>query len=215
MLCAAPADEVVCPGCAASLPRAEPSCRQCALPIPEPGLCGDCLASPPGFDAAVSVFAYAFPVDRLVRQFKFSADLAVGRWLGRQLAARVIAEPRPDVLVVPPAPPARLRERGFNQALEMAKEVSARLDVPLLRDALVRIAPTSSQVALGRSERRRNLRSAFGCARPFEGLDVAVVDDVMTTGATADALAGVLKAAGAARVRVWVAARTPDPRLKD
>jgi ComF family protein len=159
----------------------------------------------------VAAFEYRFPVDRLVQRFKFGGDLAIGRWLALQLAQRAASEPRPDLLVPTPLASARLRSRGFNQALEIARVVARRHRLCLEARALARIRDTPPQHLLSRAARRRNLRGAFRCDTPVEGLRVAIVDDVVTTGATADALAGLLLRHGAREVAVWAVARTPAP----
>jgi ComF family protein len=144
----------------------------------------------------------------LVQRFKFAGDLAAGRWLAERLAERVSGEARPDLLVAPPLAVPRLRERGFNQALEIAKVVARRVHARCDIDGLVKARETAPQPGLSRRERRANLRDAFRCRRDVDGLHVAVVDDVMTTGATLDAVSSVLKRAGAARVSAWCVART-------
>jgi ComF family protein len=159
----------------------------------------------------VAAFEYRFPVDRLVQRFKFGGDLAIGRWLALQLAQRAASEPRPDLLVPTPLASARLRSRGFNQALEIARVVARRHRLRLEARALARVRDTPPQHLLSRAARRRNLRGAFRCDIPVEGLRVAIVDDVVTTGATADALAGLLLRHGAREVAVWAVARTPAP----
>lgn len=150
-----------------------------------------------------------------MQRFKYGADFAVGRWLAHQLARGVAGEARPDVLVAPPSSRERLRERGFNQAVLLAKTVGERSGVPLATGGLVRTRATAPQPGLGRAERRRNLEGAFACRGDLRGAHVAIVDDVVTTGATADAIAATLKRAGAARVSVWAVARAPDPQTDD
>lgn len=162
-------------------------------------------------DAFVSAFEYVFPVDRLVQRFKFNADFACGRWLALRLATRARTPERPDVLVPVPLAPARLRERGFNQALEAAKVLGAELGIGIARRGIERTRDTPPQQALGRAERRANVRGAFRCTLPLRGAHAAIVDDVATTGATVGSLAAVLKDMGATRVSVWTLARTPDP----
>ena len=166
------------------------------------------------FDDAVARFEYRFPLDRLVQRFKYGGDLAIGRWLAERLAERVRAAPRPDLLVVPPLGAARLRERGFNQALEIARTVGKRLGVPVDPRAVARRRDTPPQASLDRRARAANLRGAFACGADVRGRHVAIVDDVLTTGATADAIARVLKAAGAERVGAWAVARAPDPERR-
>jgi ComF family protein len=210
VLCAAASgDRIVCAACDASLPRLTHACTRCAIAMDAPGICGACLAHPLAFDGAAACFEYRFPLDRLVQRFKFAGDLAAGRWLALRLAERVRSEPPPDLIVAPPLTRARLRTRGFNQALELAKVVAKSLGVRCDIAGLAKVRETPPQPGLGRRERRANLRGAFRCERDVTGRDVALVDDVLTTGATADTIARLLKASGAARVRVWTIARAP------
>ena len=160
----------------------------------------------------VAPFDYRFPLDRLVQRFKFAGDLAVGRYLGERLASCVAGEARPDLLVAPPLTRSRLRGRGFNQSIELARHVGRRLGVRVRADALEKVRDTLPQQGLGRRARRRNLRGAFRCGIPVAGLRVALVDDVYTTGATAREIARVLRRAGAAEVVVWTVARAPGGR---
>ncbi len=212
LLClGASADRLVCEACAASLSWLGNACSRCAIPLPRAGVCGGCLAHEPAFDAALAAFEYRFPVDRLVQRFKYSGDLAVGQWLAQQLARRVAACGKPDLLVAPPLARSRLRERGFNQAVVVAAALGKRLGIRHAPAALAKVRDTSPQPGLARAARLANLRDAFACNAAVASMHVAIVDDVMTTGATAHSLARVLKAAGAARVSVWAIARTPPP----
>ena len=203
----------MCAACEAGLPVIGSACERCALPLALGGTCGECQRVAPRFDDAFALFEYRFPVDRLVHRFKFDADLAIGGWLASRLALRLPM--RPDVLVAPPLTPDRLRERGFNQSLEIAKRVARDLRMPLVWRGLTRCRATLPQTGLGRAARRKNLRGAFDCRANFAGQHVAIVDDVLTTGATADALAAALKRAGASRVSVCTVARTPDPEAPE
>jgi ComF family protein len=203
-------DSLVCEACVAGLGDVGRTCPGCALPLPSGAACGGCRRHPYAFDGAVARFEYRFPVDRLVQRFKYAGDLALGRWLALQLAERVRDLPRPDLLVAPPLAADRLRERGFNQAVELARTLGRALGVRQDSASLRRQRATAPQAGLGRRARQANLRDAFACRRAFDGLHVAIVDDVMTTGATAHTLARVLKAAGAARVSAWAVARAPD-----
>jgi ComF family protein len=146
-----------------------------------------------------------------VQRFKYAGDLAIGHWLAMQLAARLRCEPRPRMLVPMPLSAARLRERGFNQAAQVARVISKALAIPTALRMVERVRDGPSQSGLGRRERRANLRGAFRCRAALSGQDVVLVDDVITTGASADAVSAVLKRAGAARVDVWALARTPEP----
>jgi ComF family protein len=210
VLCLARAGDALCADCEAALPRIEAACIRCALPLAGGGTCGSCAVRPPLFDDARACFEYRFPLDRLVQRFKFAGDLAAGRWLAARLA-RCLRDATADVVVVPPLSRGRLRERGFNQALELAKPVARALRLRCAATALVRVRETLPQPGLDRAERARNLHDAFRCDAKVEGLHVAIVDDVVTTGATVHELARVLKARGAARVSVWAVARTPAP----
>lgn len=169
------------------------------------------MRRPPAFDGATCVFEYRFPLEALVRRFKYAGDLACGRWLARSLAERVTRERAPELIVVPPLHAARLRERGFNQAVEIAKVVAPACGARLERGLVERVRRDAPQAGLSRRERLGNLRGAFACRRNLHGADVVVVDDVLTTGATGEAMARTLKEAGAARVRLWAVARTPAP----
>lgn len=149
---------------------------------------------------------YTFPVDALVQAYKYAGDLSLARLLADALV-RVVAA---DVHAIIPMPlaPARLRERGFNQAQELARHLSATLSLPLLTHACRKISDTAVQATLPFSARARNVRGAFVCDADLRGMRVAIVDDVMTTGATLNELARVLKRAGAVHVSGWVVART-------
>jgi ComF family protein len=208
----APRDGMLCEACAADLSRSGAACPRCALPLPAAqGPCAACRRQRFAFDRAIACFDYRFPLDRLVQRFKYAGDLALGRRLARSLVEIAGREPRPDALVVPPLSPARLRGRGFNQALEIAREVGGRLRVRVAPELLARRRETPAQAGLGRRARLDNLRGAFACTRPLDGARLAIVDDVLTTGATADTIARVLKSAGADSVAVWALARAPDP----
>ena len=209
---AASGTSLVCADCEAALPRVGRACERCALALPVGGVCGACRLRPPAFDDALAAFEYAFPLDRMVQRFKYAADLALGAWLARRLARRCARAARPDVLVAPPLTRRRLRERGFNQSVELARVVGRELGIVHRAFALERLRDALPQQALGARARRANLLHAFRARRRFDGAHVALVDDVMTTGATAEALARVLREAGAARVSVWSVARTPPPR---
>jgi ComF family protein len=150
-------------------------------------------------------------MDRLIHRFKFSANLAAGAYLGEALAFAAARDSRPDLVVVSPSTSARLRERGFLPPLVLARRVGSRLGIAVDAHVVRKVRHTPPQTGLDRSSRRRNVAGAFAVSRRLEGLHVAVVDDVMTTGATLSGIAAELKDAGAARVSGWVVARTPEP----
>lgn len=204
----------VCDNCERLLAPSAPGCPRCGFESPRGEICGECRRHPPDFDDIVTAFAYRFPVDRLIQRFKFAGDLAVGTYLGGALFRAVALSARPDLVLASPTSSLRLRERGFSPALLLAREVASPLDLPLDGRALAKVRHTPPQTGLGRLARRRNVRGAFACLRPLDGLHVAVVDDVVTTGATLSAIALALKGSGARRVTGWMVARTPEPRRK-
>lgn len=245
-LCGCASVQAICMECVAVFPASPPNaCPRCALAVPPAGVCGRCLADPPHFDATVAAFAYGDPLDQALQAFKYRHALGLTRFLAAQLdraldaaqgASRLTGTASPgsakpsgaaappaaaasfgvDLIVPMPLSPARLAERGFNQALELARSIARRRRIALDAHAVHRIRNTPPQAQLPWKERARNIQGAFaycGSAgsvnpRPLTGLRIAVVDDVMTTGSTLNELARVLKAAGAAHVTNWVVART-------
>lgn len=206
-LCGAAARGLLCGPCLEDLPWLDSRrCAVCAVPLASGTVCGPCLERPPCFDRVEAVFAYHFPVDSLIHACKYGGRLALAGLLGNQLARRVT--PKVDAIVPMPLAPARLAERGFNQALEIARPVARQLRVPLFHDACRKVVDTPPQAALPWEERARNVRRAFACAAHLRGQRIAVVDDVLTTGATLNELARVLRKAGAIEVVGWVVART-------
>lgn len=204
-LCRGAASELLCAACDADLPRlAGLRCPRCALESPRGEICGRCLSEAPHYDATVAALAYEFPADALVHSLKFRGELALAEYLGGILA-RCIPAAGVDSVVAVPLSADRLRSRGYNQAVEIARHL-ARGPVDL--GLCVRERDTPAQMDLPYGERRRNVRGAFRCTRSALGRRIAVVDDVMTTGATLNEIASVLKAAGASRVVNWVVART-------
>ena len=198
-----------CAACDADLPRLTGAhCPVCGLPAPDGSVCGACLRQPPPFDHTVAAFHYAFPVDKLAQELKFRERLILVNYLADTLVQRITQ--RPDCIVALPLHPARLRERGFNQSLLLARRIARRLDLPLLTDACERVRNTPPQSSLPWKERDKNMRQAFACkpGAAVRGKHVAVVDDVMTTGASIGELARALKQAGAREVSAWVVART-------
>lgn len=197
-----------------------PRCPRCALPAPGGQPCGHCLRRPPPFHRTIALADYGFPWDRLIGRFKFQAQPDLAGLLADALAGAVTAAadtdlPEPDLVLPVPLGPARLAERGYNQAWELARRVAAARRLPARHDALLRLRDTPHQVGLDRRQRIANLRDAMWV--PPEGRAavadrrIALVDDVMTTGVTAAAATDALLAGGAAAVQVWVLARTPAP----
>ena len=175
-----------------------------------PRLCSACQHAPPPLTEVHASFLYGFPLDRLLPRLKFHRDLAAGRLLAQAMAASLSRQARPDALVPVPLHRSRLRERGFNQALELARPLGRMLGVPVRSDLLLRTRRTAPQSRLDAGARVGNLRHAFeACVRSAPPLHVALVDDVMTTGATLHAAADALFDAGIDRVDAWICARAP------
>ena len=211
----------LCVACVAMLPWNRSACGSCAMPLPpvesDPAsapTCGACLRRAPPLDQVLAACVYAMPLDRLLPRLKFHRDLAAGRLLAQLMAEAfapaVQAWPRTASLLPIPLHRARLRQRGYDQALELARPLSHALGLPLLADGLRRVRVTLPQSRLDSAQRRRNLKDAFAArAGPALPAHVVLVDDVMTTGATLHAAAAALRRAGVARVDAWVCARVP------
>ncbi|MBS7664266.1 ComF family protein [Pseudomonas lalucatii] len=220
-LCDEAADlpHALCSSCEGELPWLGEHCQVCALPLSAAGLtCGACLHRPPSFDRVTAPWRYAFPVDSLITRFKHQAQWPLGRLLGELLShhlrhAFADGLPRPELLLAVPLAARRQRRRGFNQAQLLAEWLSQSLHLPQQAHWLRRTGETQAQQQLDAAARRRNLRHAFALAPESRvaGRHLALVDDVLTTGATAESLARLLKRAGAARVDVYCLARTPRP----
>ncbi|MGV7196326.1 ComF family protein [Xanthomonas axonopodis] len=204
------ADCDLCPSCRAALPEHGRACLCCASPLfasDGVALCGQCLQQPPPLQRVHACFTYRWPVDGLLRRFKFHQDLAAGRLLSELMARRCASLPRPQALVPVSLHRQRLRQRGYDQALELARPLGRALRLPCL-PSLRRVRATAPQSELDAIERQRNVRDAF-VARGALPAHVALVDDVMTTGATLHAAARALRRAGVQRVDAWVCARVP------
>jgi ComF family protein len=221
LLCDEPAEAEmpICVACETDLPWLGDHCQTCALPLLAAGLtCGECLLEPPAFEQVVVPWQYGFPVDSLITRFKHNA-----KWPFGHLLADVLGQclqhrfdeglPRPDALLPVPLANKRLRQRGFNQAAMLARWLSESLDLPCEETVLRRVKDTDAQQSLDAKSRKRNLRNAFNLMpdAQVKNRHFALVDDVLTTGATAQALARLLMNAGAARVDVYCLARTPKP----
>jgi ComF family protein len=211
-ICRGNARKVLCTACDADLPRLpSPRCPCCALPAPGGATCGRCLSHRPSYDATCAALAYDFPADTLIHALKFRGELALAPLLGELLRENIPAGNTVDFIVPVPLSAARMRARGFNQAVEIARPIAEAVGVRIELALLERPRDTPPQFDLPWADRQRNVRGAFAVSRSLIGASVAVVDDVMTTGATLDEIAATLKAAGATRVVNWVVARTMPP----
>ena len=203
----------LCQTCLDDLPLEAHRCRLCALPLPATGgqpICGVCLQLAPPLDSTYSFATYAPPMDRLILQLKFNQKLENARLLGLLMARQLMLSSdfvKPQVIIPVPLHKDRLRARGFNQALEIARVLAARLNIPLDASRCRRTRNTAAQSALAAKDRRRNIKNAFTVAQDMAFTHVALVDDVMTTGSTLYELARQLKFAGVQTVQAWVGAR--------
>ena len=213
-----------CPGCNQDLPKISPACHQCGIGLPTAVIvdldqasrsidvigprCGPCLTEPPAYDRVISTFAYAEPVKQLVAHFKYQRQLAVGAMFAEILCANILSSARQIEAILPvPLHPSRLRQRGFNQALELARPLARALKRPLLRSSIRRQKNTLEQSSLSSTQRRTNLSKAFALEQEIPYRTIAIVDDVMTTGSTVAELSSLLKQNGVEYVEVWCVAR--------
>lgn len=204
------ARDSICLGCLDDLPGGSVArCPVCAIELDSGELCGACLVRQPAFDRVRTAFTYDFPLDAAIQRFKYALDLTLAEPLGALLAAAVSQEPAPDLVLPMPLSPQRLRARGFNQALELARVCARRRGVPMDIGLVRRLTDAPAQVSLPWAQRLRNVRGAFSCTGDLAGVRIAIVDDVMTTGASLEEMARTLKRAGAPFVAAWVLARTP------
>ncbi len=206
-------DGLWCDACDSTLPYFNAAhCPVCALPTHAGAICGQCLTHPPLFSRTIAVFGYAFPVDKLIQGMKYGEQLALANTFAKKLVQRIDINDLPDCIIAMPLHPAKLRERGFNQSLLIARAIARKLELELLPDACRRVRDTPPQSALPWKERKQNVRNAFSCDMDLSGKRIALVDDVLTTGASLNALAKAISQRGASRISAWTVARTlPHP----
>lgn len=213
LLCAGPlkaARSALCPGCLADLPRIATGCLRCGRPLLLPALCGECAVRPPLYDRAIACFEYSAPIDSIIREFKYAGRLCWAPFLAQCLAATVQAagSPRPDRLLPVPLHWRRRYLRGFNQSAELARVLGRMLDIPVDQKLAHRCRATNPQAGLQAAQRGGNVRRAFAVRRPAACRRVAVIEDVITTGATVSELSRELKRAGIAEIQIWAVARS-------
>lgn len=211
VLCAAANAEGtgLCRACLDDLPWLPfASCPQCALTSHNGEICGHCLRIAPAFDRTRALFSYRHPLNALLQRYKYDHRLSLAHTFASLLEHRLKHSALPDVLIPMPLHATRLCERGFNQALEIARPLADRLSLSLDAHCCTRTKMTAPQASLPLKQRVSNMRRAFSCASRLDGKRVALLDDVMTTGASLNALAETVKAAGAIHVECWVVART-------
>ena len=208
LLCGADSQgNLLCPPCADDLPALSTTCCPiCADQTTHGERCGACLREAPHFERTIALYRYDFPADRIIHALKYGHQLAVAAWGARMLAEQIGTEPY-DWVIPLPLHPERLRERGFNQSAEIAREFGNWAKIPVDRSNVLRTRATPPQAELPHKARHKNVRGAFECRADFSGQRLLLIDDVMTTGATANECARVLKLHGAAEVAVAVIAR--------
>ena len=202
----------LCPACIEDLPHlGMQTCWQCGLPLEftaAPSRCGHCQQRPPAYDRVISAFAYANPISQLVSKLKFRGQLQLARLFGELLAEHITCLGSQAQAVLPvPLHPRRLRSRGYNQALEIARPVSRALALPIVQDAVTRQRDTQPQAEQSAVQRERNIRGAFVPGKPVTYQCVAIVDDVMTSGHTVNEIATLLRQSGVEQIEVWCVAR--------
>ena len=212
MLCGATARDIsrLCPGCIQDLPANLVACPVCARPMPYAMPCPACLKNNRGnIHSSIALFLYQYPVNLLIRDMKFNGKLSIARTLGYLIAEALLQKATllPECIVPVPLHPARLAQRGYNPAIEIARPLAGILELPLEKQLCKRIKPTKTQTRLSAVERKQNMRNAFIVRGKIRYRHIAIIDDVMTTGATTEALAKTLVDAGATRIDVWACAR--------
>ena len=213
VLCNDLAKEIsLCDACRQDLPKIHSSCYQCGLPFEEQveeTLCGQCQQSLPSIDYLISSLAYDYPVDYLVSQLKFNRNLVYAKILSKLLLDTLQSQQyeHPELIIPVPLHKKRLRKRGFNQALEIARPIAKTFNIPIEKHAIRRVKQTEAQSLLNATERKKNLHHSFSLTKSITAKHVVIIDDVVTTGATVFELADLLKKSGVEKVGVWTIAR--------
>jgi ComF family protein len=208
-------DQLICADCAPQWPQIDlnQACPRCGKPATGGENCASCQSHPPPWDRAIVPFPYAPPVDELLRQFKFHNRLAAGRLLTQRWLEAfahqpgVTTQPRPDCIIPVPLHPKRMRERGYNQSLELLRTLAPALGIPIGANVAQRVRATPAQIGLSAQDRQHNLDGAFVIHAPLPR-HIALFDDVITTGSTLAELSKTARAAGAEIIEVWAIART-------
>ena len=215
ILCGAAGDKGMdlCPACQADLSRISPACQRCGMPLTgdetgKPSICGECLQTPPPFQYTLSPYYYQPPLVQLITQFKFDHRLLMARIFAGLLAKHLSPERHKAECIIPvPLHPHRLRERGYNQSLEIARLLGRQVGIAVDYQLCQRTRYTAPQTGLAAKERKSNVKNAFGLNGPCTYKHVVIVDDVITTGHTVTELAKLLRNNGVDEIEVWSLAR--------
>jgi len=197
----------ICQACLQNLPSLGDVCPRCASPIKNGYLCGHCLNQPPEQDLSFSLLPYIDPVKRLIADLKYHDKVFLSPFFAQLMADKLHDRLLPDLLIPIPLHPNRIRQRGYNQAFELAKALSTRLGIRTSNDYLIRTIDTQSQAAIPFKARKKNIQHAFKSVQTKVPSHIAIIDDVLTTGHTANAAAKQLRKAGATTIEIWTIAR--------
>jgi ComF family protein len=199
----------LCEPCHRELPMLTHNCPRCARELSIELICGECLKHPPPFDATYALFSYVGLIQRLILSLKFNSTLIHAKILGELLADHLANQKMilPSVIIPVPLHHKRIKERGFNQAIEIARPIAKRLSLPINTTACKRIKPTLAQATLSAEKRKENIKQAFEVTDNFAEAHIAILDDVITTGHTITEIAHTFKNAGVRRIDVWCVAK--------
>ena len=207
-LCGDTSIQPICASCLADLPHQVIRCSCCAKPWSTIAICDECQSQPPPYTRTQTIFSYTYPVSQLIIAVKFQQNLVILKFLGELMGQRLITQPRPQVLIPVPLHLARLRQRGYNQSLELAKGIAKQTGIPIAVQVCQRIRNTLPQTTLSGKQRQTNVKGAFEIIKiASDWQHVALIDDVMTTGSTVAELARIFRKAGVRRVDIWCCAR--------
>ena len=198
----------ICNPCMDDLPLLGPACPRCAHPITRSQLCGQCLSSPPEQDISLSLFRYQEPITQLIADLKYHNRLNLCTFFAHQMSEQLANNKLPELLIPIPLHPNRLVQRGYNQSLILAKALSKNLSIPISNEHLIRTIDTQSQSSIAYKQRKNNIKHAFKLINNKLPAHIALIDDVLTTGHTANAAAKLLRQAGVETIEVWTIART-------
>lgn len=203
----------ICNECSTDLPFIIEACKLCGIQLTTTAICGACLETPPPYAATIAVFNYQYPIDKLISRLKFSGNLTVANAIGEVMARTILLQlnsinDRPDCIMPIPLHPKRIVERGFNQALEIARPIAKVTRIPIDFKSCYRKEPTQAQSLIPAHERAKNIKNAFALKKAINYRHVAILDDVVTTGSTVREFAKLLRRNGVERIQVWCCART-------
>lgn len=209
LLCGAHSNNhTLCPDCINDFPKLGNCCPRCATPLSLTTSCGSCLTQPPEQNSSMSLFAYQNPIDRLIADFKYHDKLYLTEVFADLMAQQLKHQPLPHLLIPIPLHRRRLRQRGYNQAFELGKVLSHKLNIPISKDILIRSRDTPPQASLPYDQRKRNMRRAFKLNDAMLPNHIALIDDVLTTGHTVNAAAKLFRQEGVTTIELWTIART-------